>query len=247
MMRSSHWAHRARAEYRAASVSWHATITLSPIEHARIDARVAAIARKTGAGWLTDWSDRDWFRERCSVAQDLVSDWIRGFREAEVARRREEARRAVFRWPVFRKKRQDLKVRSAKFCVVRAKWKYLLVAEEHANELKGRPHFHMLIHEPWQFELVRAHEYYRTAKGELRVNDRSTLKERWKLGHMTVKLCADSKQASYLCKYLAKDMLWRVRASKNYGSERSEESEPAVAARPKVDISRSEPLVPPAF
>lgn len=76
------------------------------------------------------------------------------------------------------------------------RFRYLLVAEAHKS---GLPHFHLLLHEQGGF--VR----------------HKTLTEGWKLGFSQWKLATDADNVSYLCKYLAKTNLARVRASLSYG------------------------------
>lgn len=80
----------------------------------------------------------------------------------------------------------------------RAPIRYLVVAEAHKS---GLPHFHMLIHEPDALRPVR----------------KEVLKDAWHGGFAKWVLMHDSRSAVYLCKYLAKDALTRVRASFHYG------------------------------
>lgn len=85
-----------------------------------------------------------------------------------------------------------------------AKLRYLLVAEAHKD---GFPHFHILLHEI----------------GEQQVS-KSILQHHWKHGFSSWKLVDDEGSAPwYVCKYMAKTALIRVRASQNYGpfAERS--------------------------
>lgn len=94
--------------------------------------------------------------------------------------------------------------------------RYLLVAEEHAD---GFPHFHLLLHEAKRWDFVSESEYYLTKSLKVRVDDNSNLKGAWRLGHTQFELCDDVNAAAYPCKYLSKDMLWRVRASLRYGQD----------------------------
>lgn len=75
--------------------------------------------------------------------------------------------------------------------------RYLLVAEEHRD---GSPHWHILVHEQSPFAPVR----------------KSVLQSQWTLGFSQWKL-SDQWSAKYVCKYLAKTMMARVRASIAYG------------------------------
>jgi hypothetical protein len=77
--------------------------------------------------------------------------------------------------------------------------RYILVAEAHKS---GLPHYHVLVHEcdPMVF-----------------VGER-TLRKQWKLGFSKFNLVnADEPAAYYVCKYLSKAALARVRASQGYG------------------------------
>ena len=79
-------------------------------------------------------------------------------------------------------------------------FRYLLVSEAHKD---GFPHFHMLIHE-----------------GALPLTKR-LLESNWRLGYSQFRLVdsANTRSAFYVCKYLTKSALTRVRASKGYGRE----------------------------
>lgn len=77
-------------------------------------------------------------------------------------------------------------------------FKYLLVAEAHKS---GLPHFHMLLHE-------------RNANQQIR---HAELKALWRQGFTDWELCKDVAGATYLCKYLSKSLLGRVRPSQQYG------------------------------
>lgn len=81
-----------------------------------------------------------------------------------------------------------------------AAFRYLLVSEAHKD---GFPHFHLLIHE-----------------AALPLTKR-LLESNWRLGHSQFRLVnnSDPRSAFYVCKYLAKSALTRVRASKRYGRD----------------------------
>jgi len=78
-----------------------------------------------------------------------------------------------------------------------APFRYLAVAEEHKT---GDPHIHILLHEMGKTITKRV------------------LEDRWRFGFSHWRLVGnDEKAASYVTKYLAKDLRTRVRASKEYG------------------------------
>nr|QJB20624.1 MAG: replication initiator protein [Microvirus sp.] len=84
-----------------------------------------------------------------------------------------------------------------------ARVRYLLVAEAHKT---GLPHLHILVHEASPDKPVR----------------HKTLEGQWKLGFTRFKLAHDVKTASYVCKYISKALLARVRASLRYGQGEAE-------------------------
>lgn len=81
-----------------------------------------------------------------------------------------------------------------------APFRYLLVSEAHKD---GFPHFHLLIHE-----------------AALPLTKR-LLENNWRLGFSQFRLVdsGNTRSAFYVCKYLAKSALTRVRASKRYGRD----------------------------
>ncbi|MEM2002445.1 MAG: hypothetical protein QXT77_07365 [Candidatus Methanomethylicaceae archaeon] len=86
----------------------------------------------------------------------------------------------------------------------RAELRILCVAEVHegGGALHGEPHYHMLWHETSPECPVR----------------KQVLVSAWAWGFSQHKLVKDPKQATYLCKYLTKSNLARVRASVDYGN-----------------------------
>lgn len=76
--------------------------------------------------------------------------------------------------------------------------RYLLVVEEHKD---GAPHYHVLIHEVEPDGFVR----------------KSVLRDNWSHGFSKWKLVEDLRSADYVCKYISKSLMARVRASMRYG------------------------------
>lgn len=85
---------------------------------------------------------------------------------------------------------------------VRPAFKYLIVAEAHKS---GEPHYHLLIHEKASDKPIRYEE----------------LRHIWPHGFYHYRLVKPEDNPVYLCKYLSKSMLARVRASQRYGHTRS--------------------------
>lgn len=78
--------------------------------------------------------------------------------------------------------------------------KYLFVTERHKS---GLPHFHALFHELDPARPLR----------------KRTLQSAWGLGFSNCSLVRDGRTARYVCKYLAKEAITRVRSSIAYGRE----------------------------
>lgn len=81
----------------------------------------------------------------------------------------------------------------------RAMFRYLLVAEHHKS---GLPHYHALLHEWHGMGCVK----------------HATLSKQWSLGFEKWRLLSDAREARYVCKYLGKATVARVRASGDYGN-----------------------------
>jgi len=99
-------------------------------------------------------------------------------------------------------------------------FRYLIIAEEHnssrtAEEMRHRPHLHLLIHERWPGAFWSATEW----RGEHAfMPDKAFPREAWRLGHSRFEVSTDPRSAVYLCKYLVKEAHVRIRCSLDYGS-----------------------------
>lgn len=194
--RSYMWAARARDEFDRSAVTWMVTFTMSPSEHALMDARIAS---RTG--------------NRCSQPTDVLRE------------RTGEFGREVTSW--IKRVRKSVFDRTGQTGAMR----YLLVAEVHDSEktddwMRGRPHFHMLLHEAEVGAVIPVDDYYPVSEvvnGELRsriyLKDDANVRKQWTFGFTKFERCVDSKTAFYLCKYMSKAMMWRVRSSIRYGRE----------------------------
>lgn len=88
--------------------------------------------------------------------------------------------------------------------------RYLAVTEAHKS---GVPHWHVLLHEQSAEKPLR----YKSLKGS------------WSLGFDSYTLVQDARGASYVAKYLAKELRARVRASLRYGGGKPVASAPPQA------------------
>lgn len=211
-MRERLWTGKAVSEWGLHPRSWFLTLTMSPQDHFEADARVSVRLAKQGVDFdlLTQ---REKFEARAQELGKLVTLYIKRLRKGN---------KQLDRGP--------------------AKFRYLIVAEAHkgrgtANDLMGRPHFHMLMHESSPGSLVRDAETRRSRKdGRLYVWDHGFIRTQWPHGHSKVVLAEDRKAAAYVCKYISKASLARVRASHAYG----EGPRLAITERSSIELVENE-------
>lgn len=207
------WRDKAIAEYKYWPMSVFGTLTFRPEIHWAADAAIIGRLRAGG----TDWSAltaAEQFAERSRELGSHVTKWLK-----------------VTRWGF--PPRRTLKERPH--------LRYLLVCEAHdgartSDEMRMRPHFHILIHdldndgrflagEPLQALLNGESGDWLQRKFKTRdgwkagafVKDTAPMRRAWEHGHTRFQWCHDEKTASYLTKYLSKTLDARVRASQGYG------------------------------
>lgn len=209
------WTGRAITEYQLAARTWFGTVTMSPEEHYGLDARASVRLYAKGVLW-SQLSSSEQFVERAREMGSEMTLFIKRLRKGDANHEKPQIR-------------------------------YLLIAEAHdsehtSDEMRGRPHFHMLIHERIAGALVHGEpldcisdgesfemerRYIKTQGGfkpGVFANDASFLRRNWEFGHTKFQLASTASSAVYVCKYLTKAMHVRVRASQGYGR-----SEPASA------------------
>lgn len=81
-----------------------------------------------------------------------------------------------------------------------SRFRYFLVLEAHES---GLPHYHALLHE---------------ISGQRQITKRD-IQSQWPYGFSNAKLAYDQGGAGYVCKYISKSSLARVRASGRYGAD----------------------------
>lgn len=212
--RSQMWQIRAMDEFSRWPITLFGTITLAPEEHYALDGRIMTGTRGADGNFLrhplniNELSPSELFTARTSVAGDEVQKFLKRLRKGD-----------YFHRPRIR---------------------YLLVAEAHDSEsssdlIRGRPHFHIMIHEMVAGSLVcgnpalalmngRDSEYRRVKyragnawREGVFVDDESFLRRQWSFGHTKFQFAENAKAAAYLCKYLNKASDARIRASQKYG------------------------------
>lgn len=206
------WTGRAITEYHRSARTWFGTLTLSPDEHHLIDARAQVRLGTRGVAWQ-QLSAREQFAERAKEVGVEMTLYVKRLRKGDADH-------------------------------VKPRIRYLMVAEVHdsektSDEMRGRPHYHMLIHEQEAGALVlgNAHSVLIAGvkDGEMErrmiktrsgwkpavfAADDAFIRTQWKLGHTKWQLAEDARSAAYVCAYLNKALEVRVRASQGYGVER---------------------------
>jgi len=149
---------------------------------------------RTWFGTLTLSPDQHWIIQ-CKASSELAGRGV-AFDQLSASEQFTERHRVIGRELTLWAKR--IRKNSS------APLRLFLVAEAHKS---GLPHYHLLVHETDPDHQVS----YRC------------LREAWRLGFSKFNLVGtdetSSKVAWYVCKYLTKSNLARVRASENYGSE----------------------------
>lgn len=212
LRRSLMWRDRAIAEFRAAPLTVFGTLTFRPELHWQADA--AVIGRLGNADWSA-LTAAEQFAYRSKELGSHVTNWLK-----------------VIRWG--RSKKRLLKDRP--------NLRYLVVCEAHnsvrtSDEMRGRPHFHCLIHDltndgrlfagspvqamltgctdgDWTMRKIKARNGWRPGAFLI---DTAPVRTAWPHGHTKFQWCENEQTATYLTKYLSKELDARVRASQFYG------------------------------
>jgi hypothetical protein len=204
--KSRFWTGRAMDEFHAASANYMVTLTIRPEMHYHFDARM----------------QHDYFRGNKLIREKVGP--LNGLAPATLFRLR--AREIGYEITDFLKRIRK-----------RAEFRYLLVAERHMKDpnspVFGRPHFHVLLHEgvsplvlpdEWQPQKGYCTAGCKHKSGRVllherdgTVHDHAFVRTQWPHGHTTVVRCMDVNSAVYVCKYVSKDPMARIRASIGYG------------------------------
>lgn len=213
--RSLFWAGRAMSEFKASPRTLLGTFTLSPEKHQEFDWRLdVGEAGVRPAVDIYSLTEAGRFQARASIIGDEITKWLKSVRKG-----------------------QGMPLAGGHW---HPKLRYLLIAEAHDSEatsdvMRGRPHFHILLHEQKAGALVIGDLHQALTRGrsyeweKRRIKERgqwvdslwatndSWIKRLWKHGHSSFRLCVDANSAVYPCKYLTKSLRLRVRASQGYG------------------------------
>lgn len=206
------WIGRAITEYQMAPRTVFGTITMSVQEQLNLDDLITLrLAR--GRVDFNKLSQREIFEERSKQFGAEVTKY-------------------------FKRLRKNLALQPGSL-------RYLLIAEVHDSdetsiEMKGRPHFHLLLHEQQAGQLVkgdplevlrtreRSGEYihawawnkrYKRWDERVKLADDAIVRKEWTLGFTNFQWAQSAQAASYVCAYLNKSLMLRVRASQHYGDE----------------------------
>ena len=189
-MRQRFWMGRAMTECDEAPRTFMGTLTSSLDNHIKLDASARVRLAMHGVDF-DGLPEREKFEARCVEFGAHVTLWLKRVRKAG------------------------------------AQFRYLMVAEAHDSErtvegMRLRPHVHMLIHEQHHGAFcplpLKGIQDRSTGAWHEFVPDGAYLRQTWPLGFTRFEAARDTRSAVYLCKYLTKSSLVRVRASQDYGT-----------------------------
>lgn len=208
--KSLFWAARAVDEFQRWPVSVMGTFTLGPEQHLLLDNRARVSLRERGRDFDLI-SDQDRFSARCTEFGKEVAAWLK-------------------------------RVRQGRDGETPTRIRYLLIAEAHDSEvtsaeLRGRPHFHMLLHDEVAGAAIQGNPATAIVNGrdgewEMRkvfqkgigwrpaafVCDEAFIRKNWTLGFTKFRWAEDARSCYYVCKYITKgELTARVRSSIRYG------------------------------
>lgn len=195
--RSWQWRTKGLAEFAAHRYTLFGTFTMSPEQHYMLDARIASGANGRPRRDMRDLAAQEVFSLRTQAFGDELQKWLKRVREGRQGEK-----------PQLR---------------------YMLIAEMHdgektSDEMRGRPHFHIMLHTQTIQTLVRGaiedktSEWLVTKAGRILVKDDAWLRQQWTYGFTNFELAKDDRAVWYVCKYISKAMTCRVRASYGYGT-----------------------------
>lgn len=203
--RRAMWSIRAKSEWRAAQRTWFGTLTLGPnaLQVARDKAR-RRVARNYSVDECTGeitHDDFDKLSEPAKMARlheqlsPVITRYLKRVRKGSLPYHLRPWRRIrceMYGVPLVGKFRY--------FDARPTKFRFLCVAE--LGDKNGRLHYHVLLHEPVGGEAIR----------------HALIEGQWaEIGFSDWELVEDPDRASYVCKYLHKRTIARVRASERYG------------------------------
>jgi len=214
--RSWQWRTKGLAEYAAHRHTLFGTFTMSPEQHYMLDARIASGANGRPRRDMRGLTAQEMFPYRVQAFGDELQLWLKRVREGRQGEK-----------PQLR---------------------YMLIAEMHdgaktSEEMRGRPHFHVMLHTNTIDTLVRpegvgvASEWLHQKDGKVVVRDNAWLRQQWTYGFTKFELAIDERAVWYVCKYISKALTCRVRASQGYGTY-SEGTELAQAPQRSADPHR---------
>lgn len=183
-----YWRARSIAEFSKSATSWFGTLTMRPEIHFMLDASIESYCASRGVD-IREMTPDELFRARVSEYGREVTKWLKRLRHHRKG----------------------------------ARLRYMLLAEKHdspqtSEEMRGRPHIHILLHEQKVGELISITDYYPKGK-RVYVTDDCLIKQQWTLGFSKFELMTNWKAVSYITKYMHKSRVSRVRASLRYGQD----------------------------
>jgi len=191
-LRNRQWTARAAAEFRANVRTWMLTFTLSPGEHALLDAR--CYSRNPAP------TPDELLKLRCSEFAKLISQWFAGLHKG--SRRDHTSYLAV----------AEVHDSDRTSPLMRGRPHYHMLLHER---------FSGALIPDIDCEFATESDAAGEPRTVYRVKDDSPARQLWPFGFTKIILCFDEKSAVYVCKYLTKNSsVGRVKASPHYGCSR---------------------------
>lgn len=226
--KARYWTARGMDEFMQSPATWLLTLTLAPEAHYAFDARMQQPL----------FQGNKLLREKVGPLNGLAPATIFRLRAREIG------------YEITKYLKRIRKERGA--------FRYLLVAERHManpqSEVFGRPHFHVLLHEVEGSALVLPHEWQphkgpcvaRCKYGDKplihkkdgEAHDEAFVRTQWPYGYTTLIRCFDARSALYVCKYVSKDPMARVRASQRYGKNTLSTVDRYVIHRSELNVGK---------
>lgn len=210
--RSLFWQARAFTEWQNSPRTVFGTITMSVQEQLHLDDLITLRLAKRRVDF-NQLSPVEIFEERVKEFGSEVTKWLKRLRKGDTTH-------------------------------IRPALRYLLIAEVHDSdstsiEMRGRPHFHVLLHEQTAGALIHGdplavildgepngewvRKFRKNRQGRWEpiacVADDAFIRKNWTLGFTNFQWAQSANSAVYVCKYLSKSLMLRVRSSQHYGRE----------------------------
>lgn len=195
--RQALWARRSAVELTRSPRTWFVTLTLSPVNHAKM------LAYAISNGRTADTKDATYAARHWAIGRE-ITNYLKRIRKTGGS----DGRTVAFRYAVVAEEHTGSRR-----------------SRPGIQSVKGMPHYHLFVHEygdqPLRLSQVLKPDGSVRRDKYGRAYWEGSLSEQWKLGFATIKQVDTSTlgaAANYVAGYLSKDARARVRASVRYGA-----------------------------